>query len=66
MNIHKDMILKEIWFKPTEHKKLINALNSGDNDKVLNILFDIHKRGDLWNLKTQWLKMQSFYKLREK
>lgn len=30
-----------------EYKKLIDALNEGRNDDVLNIIFNIFQRGDL-------------------
>lgn len=47
MNSHKDMILKEIWFKQKEYKKLKDALNEGDNTIVLDIIYEIYQRKDL-------------------
>lgn len=47
MNFHKDMTLKGIWFKPKEYKKLKDALNEGDNTVVLDVIYEIWKRGDL-------------------
>lgn len=47
MNPRKDSEMKSIWFKQGEHKKLTDALNEGNNDIVLDIIFEIHQRGDL-------------------
>lgn len=48
MNPRKNEIVRAIWFKSEkEYKELVNALDSYDNDKVLDIVFDIYKRGDL-------------------
>lgn len=47
MNPHKDCELRKIWFQKGEYKKLTDALNEGRNDDVLDILFEIYKRGDL-------------------
>ena len=41
------MITKQVWFKKDEYKKLINSLDSNETEKVLDIVFDIYKRGDL-------------------
>ncbi len=44
---HKEMILRSIWFKCGEFKKLVNAIEHNEKDKVFDILFEIKKRGDL-------------------
>ena len=47
-NPRKDSIVKNIWFKSEkEYKQLKDALDSGDNDKVLDIIFKVYKRRDL-------------------
>lgn len=47
-NPHKNAVLKNVWFKSEkEYKKLVNALDSADNDKVLDLVYGIYKRGDL-------------------
>jgi len=47
MNKHKNMILKQIWFKRGEQQKLINAIECNEKEKAFDILFDIKQRGDL-------------------
>lgn len=49
MNPHKNMQVKSVWFKtvPDEYKQLIDALDTNDKEKVLDIIFEIYLRGDL-------------------
>lgn len=47
MNTHKDMDLRNVWFQKGEYKKLIDALNENNTSVILDIIFDVYKRGDL-------------------
>ena len=47
MNRHRGMELKKIWFKRGEFNKLVNAIESNENDEVFKILFEMKFRGDL-------------------
>ena len=46
-NPHKNMEMFNICFKKGEHKKLVNALEENDKEKILDIIFEIYLRGDL-------------------
>ena len=47
MNKHKNMELKQIWFKKGEFRKLVSSIECFEDGIVYEILFEIHKRGDL-------------------
>jgi len=48
INKHKGFILKHIFFKSEEeYNDLIQALDTNDKEKVLDILFTVKLRGDL-------------------
>lgn len=46
-NLRKNQEMKSIWFKKREYQKLINALEGNFHEEVLNIIYEIWKRGDL-------------------
>lgn len=46
-NKRAGMELKSIWFKKGEFKKLIHALEGNFSDQIVDIIYDIYKRGDL-------------------
>jgi len=47
-NPRKNAVLKNFWFESEkEYRQLTDALDSGDNDKVLDLIYEIYKRGDL-------------------
>ena len=48
MNHRKNMITKTLWFlNQEEYKQLKNSLDSNNKETALDILFEIHRRGDL-------------------
>ena len=47
MNPHKNMELKQIWFKRGEFRKLVSAVECNEDGLVYEILWEIHNRGDL-------------------
>ena len=46
VNPRKGKIMKNIWCLPKEYERLIDCLEGGFNDEVLNIIYDIYNRGD--------------------
>lgn len=47
VNLRKEKIMKSVWFKKGEFERLIDAVDGGFNDQILDIIYDIYNRGDL-------------------
>ncbi len=48
VNQRKNKIVKSVWFRDElEYKQLINSIETGDRDIVLDLIYEIYKRGDL-------------------
>ena len=47
INKHKGFYPSTVWFKQEERQNLSNAIATGNNDQALDILHEMHKRGDL-------------------
>ena len=48
INKHKGFYPSSLWFKKDELQKLSNAITTNNNQEALDILHEMHKRGDLW------------------
>lgn len=47
VNPYKNCEFKQIRFKQGEYKKLVNALENNDKEKILDIIFAVYLRKDI-------------------